>query len=318
MKKGSYSGRLNDLVSVVSDVAMGDLSRQVEVEGEDELAALGMAINEMISNLKWYRSELAEKIISVVSDVAMGDLSRQVEVEGEDELAALGMAINEMILSLREKELIRNAYGKYVTKQVEELKEGLKLGGETRQVTILLADIKGFTTMAEREDPQEVVRFLNRYFSMMVNVILRYEGTIDRYIGSALLTMFGAPLPQPDHAQRALDAAMAMQRELAVFNRERETEGKQPVRVGIAINTGYAIVGNIGSETKMEYRAVGNTVDVASRLQELNKQFGTEILVTESTCASASKRLKLREIPLAPLRRRKDATRCYAVEGVMA
>ncbi|MFQ6056109.1 MAG: adenylate/guanylate cyclase domain-containing protein, partial [Methanosarcinales archaeon] len=221
------------------------------------------------------------------------------------------------ISGLREKELIRDSFGKYVTKQVvDELLQGrLKLGGERVDVTILFSDIRGFTSISEKEKPEEVVKLLNEYFTMMVNTIIRYEGTIDKFIGDGILTIFGAPIRHKDHAQRAIDAAIAMQDELVIFNRLREKEGKTPIRVGMAINTGEAIVGNIGSELKMEYTVIGDTVNVASRVEELNKQFGTEILITHNVYTNATKSLNVKKLTPTALRGRKDLIQLYELKG---
>jgi len=318
MKKASYIKKLNDIIAVVSDVAMGDLSKRIEVEGEDEFAALGMAINEMIDTMNRYRTEMTEKLIAVVSDVAMGDLSKQVEVIGEDEFAALGLAINEMISGLKEKEFIRDSFGKYVTKQVvdELLKGRLNLGGERVEVTILMSDIRKFTTISEKEKPEDVVRLLNEYFTMMVNKILQYGGTIDKFIGDGILTIFGAPIRHQDHAQRAIEAAIAMQRELAVFNKKRVKAGLPPIKVGMAINSGEAIVGNIGSDLKMEYTVIGDTVNVTARVEELNKKFKTNILITHSAYTRATKRLTVRKLDPIVLRGRRKLTQLYELKGI--
>jgi adenylate cyclase len=187
----------------------------------------------------------------------------------------------------REKGVLKKAFATYVPPDVVDLvlqdSGSLSLGGEKKVLTVLFSDIRSFTTYSERLDPQELVRLLNYYLSRMSDVIFQNKGTIDKFIGDAVMAIFGAPLSQPDHAERACATALAMMNALANVNAYQQSQGQPPLAIGIGINTGDMTVGNIGSDKRFDYTVIGDAVNLASRLEGLNKYFGTQILVSEFT-----------------------------------
>ena len=186
---------------------------------------------------------------------------------------------------LAREEVARANYSRfmpeYVVKQLLNDPNSFKLGGVNQTVTILFADIRGFTAFAERESPEKVVKLLNRYFSLMSEIIFAHGGTLDKYIGDGLMAIFGAPNALPEDAKNALKAAVTMQMQLATLNKELESEGFQRISIGIGLHTGEAVIGYIGSDRRSEYTAIGDTVNLASRLE--SSAAGGQILVSEAT-----------------------------------
>jgi class 3 adenylate cyclase len=185
----------------------------------------------------------------------------------------------------RAHELVRRAFGRYVSEEVAasilQSPEGLELGGEEREVTILMSDLRGFTAMAARRTPHEVIEVLNLYLEGMVDVISRHEGTIDEIIGDAILVIFGAPMPAEDHATKAVACGLAMQLAMAEVNRQLAARGVAELEMGIGIHTGRVIVGNIGSMRRTKYAAVGSNVNLAGRIESFTT--GGQVLISEST-----------------------------------
>jgi adenylate cyclase len=186
---------------------------------------------------------------------------------------------------LAREEVARANYSRfmpeYVVKQLLNNPHSFKLGGVNQTVTILFADIRGFTAFAERESPEKVVGLLNRYFSLMSEIIFSHGGTLDKYIGDGLMAIFGAPNASPEDAKNALKAAVTMQVQLITLNKELEAEGFQRIQIGIGLHTGVATIGYIGSDRRSEYTAIGDTVNLASRLE--SSANGGQILVSEAT-----------------------------------
>ncbi len=193
----------------------------------------------------------------------------------------------------RKNRQLRNAFGSYlspdVVAQIINDRSHLHLGGEKKELTVLFSDIRGFTSYSERLDPQQIVSVLNDYLSRMSECIFLHKGTIDKFIGDAIMAIFGAPVPQLDHAERACHVALAMIENLAIFNQVQSDKGQPPLRIGIGINTDQMTVGNIGSEKRFDYTVIGDGVNLGSRLEGLTKFFGVNILVSESTRLSCIK-----------------------------
>ncbi len=185
----------------------------------------------------------------------------------------------------RAHELVRRAFGRYVSEEVAasilQSPEGLELGGEEREVTILMSDLRGFTAMAARQTPHEVIDFLNLYLESMVDVISRYQGTIDEIIGDAVLVLFGAPVACEDHPGKAVACALAMQLAMKDVNERLAARGAAELEMGIGIHTGRVIVGNIGSARRTKYAAVGSSVNLAGRIESFTT--GRQVLISEST-----------------------------------
>ncbi len=151
-------------------------------------------------------------------------------------------------------------------------------------MTVLFSDIRGFTTLTERGQPDEVVGMLNEYFSSMVDLVFQHKGTLDKFVGDMVMALFGAPLDDPDHADHAVQTALAMIAELGRLNAQWKTQGRYTeLGIGIGINTGPMIAGNIGSEAIMSYTVIGDAVNLGSRLESLNKQYGTRIIISDAT-----------------------------------
>jgi class 3 adenylate cyclase/CheY-like chemotaxis protein len=185
----------------------------------------------------------------------------------------------------RNEKFIRATFGRYLSDEIVtdilERPEGLELGGDLREVTIMMSDIRGFTTLSERLEPAQVVTMLNRYLGAMTDIIMAHQGTIDEFIGDAILAVFGAPQHREDDADRAVRCALAMQAAMGALNAQNEREGLPPIHTGIALNTGDVIAGNIGSERRSKYGFVGHPMNVTSRIEDLSA--GGEILISDST-----------------------------------
>lgn len=201
--------------------------------------------------------------------------------------AYIGSSVFNYFTQEREKKMLKGAFGSYVSPDVVKqiLKKGseLQLGGEKKELTVLFSDVRGFTTYSEKLDPQELVRILNFYLERMSEVIFRNKGTIDKFIGDAIMAIFGAPVEQEDHAIRSCQTAVDMKNELVKVNEHEVKHGRQELAVGIGINTGEMTVGNIGSRKRFDYTVIGDAVNLAARLEGLTKFFGVEILVSEYT-----------------------------------
>lgn len=190
---------------------------------------------------------------------------------------------------LAREEVARANYSRfmpeYVVQQLLENPDSFRLGGVNQTITVLFADIRGFTAISENESPEKVVGLLNHYFSAMSEIIFEHGGTLDKYIGDGLMALFGAPTATPDDARNALNAAVAMQKELVTLKQELDEQGFAKIAIGIGLHTGVATIGYIGSERRSEYTAIGDTVNLASRLE--SNTVGGQILISEATALAA-------------------------------
>lgn len=215
---------------------------------------------------------------------------------------------------------LRNAFAAYVPKEVvkkiaAETRQ-VQLGGQRMELAVLFSDIRGFTSYSEGLEPEAVVAFLNDYLSRMTEVVFAHKGTIDKFIGDAVMAIFGAPLRLKNPSVRACDAGLAMLSALDELNRELEQAGKQRVEIGIGINTGEMTVGNIGSRQRFSYTVIGDAVNVAARLESLTKFFGQTVLVSEDTARQAGfERYRFRLMGPVRLQGRSGATKVYALSG---
>jgi adenylate cyclase len=187
----------------------------------------------------------------------------------------------------REKRQVKRLFSRYVPKDVYEQlladPERAALGGKRRTMTVLFSDVRGFTAMSEKASPEEVVGQLNEYFSRMVDVLFAHHGTLDKFVGDMVMGLFGAPLDDPDHAEHAVQTALAMSRELDALNVQWTAAGRPLLDIGIGISTGEMVAGNIGSSAIMSYTVIGDTVNLGARLESLNKEYGTRVIISEAT-----------------------------------
>lgn len=207
-------------------------------------------------------------------------------------LAAMGLSLfagtaYRYFVEDREKRKVSRLFGRYVSRDVyAQLIDNpalAELGGKRREMSVLFSDIRGFTTVTERGNPEELVAQLNEYFSRMVEIVFRHHGTVDKFVGDMVMALFGAPVDDSAHAEHAVAAAVDMVKELGELNREWTAEGKPPLDIGVGVNTGDMIAGNIGSSSIMSYTVIGDNVNLGSRLESLNKEYGTRIIISDAT-----------------------------------
>jgi len=216
----------------------------------------------------------------------------------------------------REKRWLRQAFGQYVSESLIESiiahPERLKLGGEEVEATILFSDLVGFTSMAENTAPKELISLLNEYFSTMTEIILTHKGTVDKYIGDAIMAFWGAPLPIDDHATLACEAALEMQAAMKLLQKSWEAKGFPVISLRIGLHTGPVVAGNVGSKKHFNYTVMGDTVNLASRLERANKVYGTEIAMSDITYRRLSSHIFLvRELDLVKVRGRDQPVTVY-------
>ena len=231
------------------------------------------------------------RIVRAMRRIGDGDLSTKVTVGSNDEIGLLAKNFNEMVSGLREKERIRNVMDKAVSKEIAEymLKGEVKLGGEERNITIFFSDIRGFTSISESMTPEELILMLNEYMTEMNNIIDKYKGVVDKFIGDAIMAIFGAPVPILSSTGEKMDAEYAcmacvdMLRALDKWNEQRRKSGKLTLRVGMGLNTGDIVAGNMGSDKRLNYTVLGDNVNLASRLEGATKMYKVAIAISQST-----------------------------------
>lgn len=281
------------------------------------LVALSLLVAPQVS---LYIRRPLQAVLRLVRRVRDGDLTVQAPDAGRDEMGQLAEALNGMVRGLRERDRIKEVFGRYVTTQVSEeiLKGQINLGGEIRRATILFSDIRDFTTMSETMTPEQVVTFLNDYFSEMVEAVFEQNGVLDKFMGDGMLVVFGSIGDAPDHPRRAVLAALRMKALVAKINGERGIAGKPPIAIGIGIHTDDVVVGNIGSRRRLEYTVIGDGVNTCARVEALNKELGTTILVTETTYQALQGEFDCRPMPEARLKGKTRAMQVYEVLSAKA
>ncbi len=252
--------------------------------------------------------------LSVMEEIGRGGARRRVPIVTNDEFGLIAAKTNEMIQGLEERDLCRVSFQRYMAPEVSEkiLNGAIPSGGEIREATILFCDLRGYTPFVERNEPREVVDFLNEYFTEMEQAVKRFQGIVLQYIGDEIEAVFGAPDDLPDHAEMAVQAALHMRKRLAELNARRSARGEAPVFHGIGIHSGEVLAGSVGSPERLVYALVGDTVNVASRIQDLNKRFGTDILVSEATRDRAGKgSFRFESLGTTPLRGRQKTLELF-------
>ena len=234
-------------------------------------------------------------------------------------LTFIGTFLLRFILEQSERKFIEGAFGHYVNKEVVEqiLKDPkmMELGGAKREVTAFFSDISGFTTISEKMKPNELVQFLNGYLNEMTNIILDHKGTLDKYEGDAIMAFWGAPLPLREHAKNTCLAALQNQKRLKELRKEWERQGLPPIHVRIGINSGEVIAGNMGSENRFDYTIMGDNVNLASRLEGINKQYGTETIISEYTYKQVKDDFICRELDQIRVKGKEEPVRIYELIG---
>jgi adenylate cyclase len=226
-----------------------------------------------------------EEMLGIIERVKGGDFSQRMRVLSNDEIGVLGDAGNAMIAGLAERERIRDTFGKYVTPEIrDEILAGrIPLDGERRLATLLFSDLRGFTSYVEENAPEEVIKSMRAYFTAMQGAIRMHQGLVLQYVGDEIEAVFGVPLGYAGHADKAILAALEMRKRLKELNNTRMKAGKSPFSHGIGIHTGMVLAGNTGSEDRLSYALIGDTVNLASRIEQLTKPLHCDILVSEET-----------------------------------
>ena len=216
---------------------------------------------------------------------------------------------------------IRKMFSSYVSKRIvdELIKDPskAKLGGDRKEITVLFSDIRGFTSFSEKHQPEEVVSLLNEYLGAMTEIVFQYEGTLDKFVGDAIMALWGAPVGQPDHAERACRCALAMITRLKELQAKWTAEGKYVIDIGIGINTGEMVVGNMGAEgKKMDYTVIGDNVNLGARLESLTRQYNNHIIISEYTYAKVEHIVEVKELGTVTVKGKQLPVMIYDLVGV--
>ena len=273
-------------------------------------AAVGLAVfaaNSVAAPLRDVEGAMAR--------VERGRLDGRAPVVSTDEIGAVAEGFNRMLHGLRERETVKETFGKYVTPEIrDEILAGRIRGeGELVEATMLFADLRDFTPWVEATEPRQVVRDLNEYFTEMDQAIRAHGGLVLQFIGDEIEAVFGAPIASRDHAARAVHAAIEMRRRLQAWNAAREAAGRTPLRHGIGIHTGTVLAGNIGGAARLSYALVGDPVNLASRIQGLTKDFKADILISEATRRRLDGTVAVEELPAVRVKGRVEEVNVYRV-----
>ncbi|QQO10933.1 adenylate/guanylate cyclase domain-containing protein [Breznakiella homolactica] len=273
----------------------------------------------------WFFSKTISSPVRVLAAAAgqieQGNFEINLKAKTQDELGLLTDSFVNMSRGLAERERLKDTFGRFINKDIAEkaMKGELTLGGETKHVTIFFSDIRSFTAISEKLEPHEIVGFLNDYMTRMVRCVNDTNGVVDKFIGDAVMAVWGAPIsagsPMAD-ALNCVRSALMMRAALLEFNEGRGGEKKPIIKIGCGINTGDVVAGQIGSSERMEYTVIGDAVNLASRTEALNKPLGTDILITENTYNLIKDYLIVEEMPSVTVKGKEKPVRMFAVVNI--
>ncbi len=284
------------------------------------LALVGLIISITLSF--WVSRSVSQPVRDLAEGarkIAAGDYEHRVQTKQRDEIGTLAAAFNEMSHGLAERDRVRSLLGKVVSPAIaaELMGKELILGGEERSVTILFSDIRNFTGISERLSPTEVLDLLNLYFTKMSAIIEQHGGVVDKYVGDALMALFGAPINLPLQGESAMSAALEMCDAIDELNQVGQSEGRSTLRIGIGINTAVVVAGNMGSQTRLNYTVIGDGVNLASRLEGLTKnpEYDARVIVSAATLAAAGDNFEIRSLGEVAVKGKQKPTEIFAVLG---
>lgn len=225
------------------------------------------------------------RLVSISNEIRNGKFDISIKSKSRDEIGILSESFEDMAKGLSEREKMKDAFGKFVNKEIADmiLKNELKLGGERKTAAVFFSDIRSFTAISENLQPEEVVDFLNEYMSLMVECVNQTNGVVDKFIGDAIMAVWGTPISRGNDTAHAVESALMMREALIKFNKGRGSAKRPVINIGCGINTGPVLAGQIGSHDRMEYTVIGDTVNLASRIESLNKPFCTDILISSDS-----------------------------------
>lgn len=284
------------------------------------LAAVGIGLLLVVSVL--VARSLARPLLRMAGatrQVAKGDLNVDLsDIQSTDEVGQLATSFGQMVEGLKQRDFIRDTFGRYLTKEVVtrllESKDGLSLGGEAREITLMMSDLRGFTALTANMAPEQVISFLNRYLAKMVEILLDHRGVIDEIIGDGILAFFGAPEPLEDHPARAVACAVMMQAAMDEINALNEADGLAHLEMGVAVHTGRVVVGNIGSERRSKYGAVGSHVNFTGRMESY--AVGGQVLISEETYRRVAQLVDVKDRISVQMKGVPGTVTLYDIKGV--
>lgn len=260
-----------------------------------------------------------EKLVFIAGRIGKGDfgISARDKVRSRDEVGTLAVAIDEMVGGLKERDKVKTLFSKFHGSSVaDDLIQGeVGMRGESKNVTVFFSDIRGFTAFSEGRTPEEVVAMLNEYFAVMVAIINRNHGVVDKFIGDAIMAVWGAPKSTGEDSYWATKACLEMREGLDRLNASRMERGLGPIMIGMGVHSGVAISGTIGSEERMEYTVIGDTVNQTSRIEAATKAFGTDLLLSDATAEAVKDRFVLETAGTAVVKGKTEPLKLYKVRG---
>ena len=263
-----------------------------------------------------------EKLASLIKVVARGNFSVSARriINSKDEVGDLAKAFDNMTDGLKERDKVKTLFSKFHGSTIAEdlMNKKIGIGGSNKEVTIFFSDIRGFTSFSEGRSPEEVVSMLNEYFAIMVRIIQQNHGIVDKFIGDAIMAVWGAPKTTPRDAQNAIRACLEMRKALDELNQRRIAKGQPPILIGMGVHTGPAISGTIGSDDRMEYTVIGDAVNMSSRIESSTKAFGTDLLISEATAKIVDAEFALTLAGAAEVKGKSEPLNFYCVNGFKA
>ncbi len=291
-KNGKYFGSFERLDQIGVGV-ISSIPEKLALEGVNAVRWGSVLISVIILSgailFIYFFSNTISRPLQLLSNAAEkigdGEYDHQLQVKTRDEVGELTKVFNLMVHGLKEREKLKGALNKFVNEEIanQVLQGEIKLGGERKEATILFMDIRGFTAISEKLQPEEVVDFLNEYMTLMVGIISHTGGVVDKFIGDAIMAIWGAPVPKGNDIENCLNATLMMRKNIVDFNMQRKKKKKFPIMFGCGVNTGPVVSGQIGSPDRHEYTVIGDAVNLASRIEVLSKHFAVDVLITENT-----------------------------------
>lgn len=257
------------------------------------------------------------RLVAASNKISKGEYNINLQSKSGDEIGLLTDSFLSMAGGLQEREKMKEAFGKFVNKEIADMamKDEIKLGGERKNVAVFFSDIRSFTAISESMEPEQVVEFLNEYMTAMVECVNATNGIVDKYIGDAIMAVWGTPISHGNDTENAINGALMMRQALIKFNDGRGGPGKPVIRIGCGINSGPVLAGQIGSSSRMEYTVIGDTVNLASRVETLNKPFGTDILISSDAYELVKDIFAVEKMKKIKVKGKSEPQQIYAVLG---